>query len=155
MSEIQIRSKFNREEKFNYQQTPKHFESITDYSIKVLKRNSVKTVSAMYNGEYPPQSLQAMVETINGNFDIAYAQLEGDYGARKTNLKQAFINGLADLKGILEEYKEVSKQYEEKFNEYANLEQQLTGNRPSDKNINQEEAVREYESKLHQLKQEK
>lgn len=96
-----ISSSFDRDEEFSFENVPKHFESINEDSLKKVKNYCAETISRKYHGEYHPQSLQAMLQTINGEFDLAYTELLGDYLARKNNLRGALANGLADIQNDL------------------------------------------------------
>lgn len=91
-------SSFNENEDFSYDNTPKHFNSVTERYIKKIRKKCLSAISRKYSADnYPASAEKAMLQSIYGEFDSAYRILEGDYSSRYTNLKSAYSTGVADV----------------------------------------------------------
>lgn len=133
MSKNYVKTDFDPNEQFDYLNPPRHFKSVTDRSIRRLRSRSVKSTLAQYKrGSIPSIAIRAMLEGINGDFNIAYVQVDGDRDARRANLQNAYSDGLADLKVRLMRFKAAVNAHDLLFEKYANALEKATGERPDE-----------------------
>lgn len=92
-----VKSKFNTNEKFTFDNTPTRFDSITEQSIADVKEYCLETIEKKFNGKYDARTLYAMAGMVFDNFDLLYSHLEGDYGCRRANLKRAQEDGISKV----------------------------------------------------------
>ncbi len=150
-----VRSNFNPNEVFTYIRTPKHFDSITGKSIRKVKNNCARLIKESYKGEYQPQTLEPMLNTIYGEFDLLYAQLEGDRSARNGNLQAAQDQGIATVEGLFGQFKLQVANYNADFIAFSEAMQTATG-RPLAKNLLfTDEKLEELEERINDLKRSK
>ena len=127
-----IKSNFDPNEEFDYYEVPQHFKSVTGSCIRNIKTRCARHVYALHNGDYPSSALEASLKGVDGSFDPAFAQLDGDYSTRKANLEAAYNDGLAGMHGELLEFEKEIDAHDRLFAEYAQAVEQVTGRRPVD-----------------------
>ena len=132
MKQPRVKSKFKENENFDFRNTPKKFESVSDKSMRELKSYSLNSASKNVNGNFTPNSLQATLQAIVGQFNFALARLEGDYSARKNNLENAYVTGLAEVEAQIFDFEKLAEDHNEAFEEYARAYAAIYGDRPSE-----------------------
>ena len=124
-----IKSNFNRNEKFTCKNIPKHFDSITEQSIRNVKKYCAQVVRNKYNSEHTARTLRAMIETIDGNFDQLYAQLEGDYAARIGNLSECKLEQINKTKTNLTNFSLTIVNHNNAFENFKENVETFNGNK--------------------------
>lgn len=132
MKQPKVKSKFKENENFDFRNTPKKFESISDKSMRELKAYCLGSATKNVKGEFTPNALQAILQSIVGQFNFAQARLEGDYSARKNNLENAYVTGMADVESQIFDFEKLAEEHNEAFEEYARAYSAIYGDRPSD-----------------------
>lgn len=125
-------SNFDRNEKFNYENTPYHFDSVSAEGLKELENECAATIRDKFNDEYKPATIHAMLQIINGKFNVAYSELEGDYNARKTNLENAYSEGKKNLYDRIERFKLLVNEHNLTFDQYSESLEHATGRKPDE-----------------------
>ena len=151
MTKQYIVSDFNYNEEFDYLNAPKHFKSITDRSIRDIRRRCVRT-ALQYDGQDSPAALKALLQAINGDFNMAYSQVDGDEDARRANLQAAYTKGLADLGAKILDFRKTVDDHDKLFKKYADAMEQATGDRPDDSLKYGLAEVKELEKEYNELK---
>ena len=149
---LKIKSKFKRNEQFSLDNIPKHFDSVTDSSIRKVKDYCAASIGRKYHGEYNPQSLKSMLETIFGEFDYVYAELEGDYQTRLSNLQTAHQEGLADVQADIINFRNQVDQHNDLYERYAIATERVTGRRPSKQLAFRDDQLRQFEAQYEELR---
>lgn len=122
-----IKSAFPKEESFTYDNVPRYFKSVTDRSLHKVKNYCARVIRRKYHNEYQPNALTAMIQTIDGEFEQAYAMLEADYNTRRTNLQSAYQEGLADIEQKMNDFRQQVNEHDEAFYDYNEIHQGLVG----------------------------
>ena len=113
-------SAFNEREEFSFDNTPKHFNSVTERFIRRTRRRCLAAITRKYGKDnYPASAEKAMLQSIYGEFDSAYRILEGDYSSRYTNLKSAYNDGVADISLRLMNLEQSIAEHNIAFSKYA------------------------------------
>lgn len=146
-----IKSNFKRNEAFDIETIPKHFESVTNESIHSIKHYCAKVISNKYHGEYQPSSLKSMLETIFGEFDSVYAVVEGDYQTRKMNLQLAEQSGLGNIQADLISFKNQVDDHHQLFERYQEISLKVTGHKISEKLKYSDEKMKDLENSVEKL----
>ena len=120
-----IRSSFNRNEQFTISNVPKHFESVTDESIRELKNRIIAKVE--HETSLDPGALQTSLKSVDGRFEEAYSILEGDYGTRLSNLNSAYTKGLAKLRENIRNFELQVADHNTAFDHYLEANEKLNG----------------------------
>lgn len=131
MRQPKIRSRFNERENFDFRNTPKKFESVTEGNIRELKVHCFNYANNTLKGNFAPGALKATLESIVGSFNFALARLEGDYSARKNNLETARVSGLADVQAQIFDFEKLAQEHDEAFDVYAEAYSRIYGQMPS------------------------
>jgi GrpB-like predicted nucleotidyltransferase (UPF0157 family) len=140
-------SGFRRNERFGYEEVPRHFESVTTEGLRRIKDYCAQLVAEKYHEKYMPRALQVMLQTIDGEFEPAYATLEADYNARRMNLENAYQEGLADIEAQIMEFEQEISSHNALLDDYAEIHKALTGRTLG-------EALRYSDKKVGELKKE-
>lgn len=146
-----IASNFNRKEKFDCNNIPKHFDSITETSIRNIKQHCSIVINKKYNGMHNARTLKAMLETIDGEFDQLYACLEGDYSARLANLKECHEKELCKAREELINFDKTISNHEFAYEIFANNVENFSGIRPSESLRYPRKKYEEFELRLKKL----
>ena len=132
MKSRKIKSGFNPREKFDFQNVPNHFESVTEDSIKDIKNYCSVMVGKKFHGEYKPSALKEMLQMISGEFKPAYVQLEGDRITRLQNLHNAQRAGIAEMKLLVGELKLQLNKQRIAFDDLRESSEKLNIRKPDD-----------------------
>lgn len=124
-------SNFNRDEEFDYKNIPHHFESVSKDGLKQIEHDCTTTLGNKFGGINKPSAIKAMLGIIYGKFDTAYAELEGDYNARKTNLDSAYAKGLKDLSDRISLLEANINAHNLLYEQYSESMFTATGKRPN------------------------
>lgn len=127
-------SDFDRDEKFDYESIPHHFESVSANGLKEISNECSATIRNKTNGEYKPATERALLQIISGKFDRAYQELEGDYTARKANLENAYSEGIERLDERIAKFKLLVNEHNQAYEQYSESLEQAIGKTP-DKNL--------------------
>lgn len=122
-----VKSAFPKQEEFSYEDVPKYFNSVTEKSLRNIKNYCAQTIRQKYDGEYAPNTLLAMLKTIDGEFEQAYAMLDADYNTRLRGLQIAYQQGLADIQKDLIDFRLHAIAHDNAFHDYNEIHQALTG----------------------------
>ena len=155
MKENKVISAFNSKEKFEIDNIPKHFESVTNASIGRLKASCLKRIEEENNGEYSPAALKASLQSINGKFDTTYATLEGDYGTRRANLKAAYSTGVAELEKDFNDFRLELSEHDRLFKRYSDIANKLEGKPLSDDLVFPKKEIEEMATAINKLERKK
>lgn len=150
--ETRVKSAFPKREDFTYDNVPKYFNSVTEQSLRNIKNYCSKTIRQKYNGEYAPNTLLAMLQTIDGEFEQAYACLEADYNTRLRNLQLAYQNGLADIEQEITEFRREVSEHDEAFQDYAEIHRELIGRDLDQKLLYSHHRLEELEQQYQELR---
>jgi hypothetical protein len=112
-----IRSSFNRNEKFTASNVPKHFESVTDESIRELKARIMSRVEQEMS--FDPAALEMALKSADGRFEEAYSVLEGDYGTRFSNLSSAYTDGVTTLRESIKNFQLQAAMHNTAYDKYS------------------------------------
>ena len=126
-----VKSKFKKNEEFNFRDVPKKFESVTQGSIRELRSYCFNRAEKTLQGDFTPGALKPILETIVGSFNFPLAQLEADYSARKKNLEIAKIAGIAEIHAQIFDFEKLVEQHNEAYDEYATAYKRIYGETPS------------------------
>ena len=124
-------SNFDREESFDYTDIPHHFDSVSKEGLEKLSEDCSRAIAEDFGGNTNPTAIEAIVAVINGKFDDAYATLEGDYNARRTNLETAYSEGKKDLHNQIEDFKLLVDKHNLAYKAYYEALEAATGNHPN------------------------
>ena len=127
--EVVLKSDFPQKEEFSYNDVPKYFKSVTIRSLRNIKNYCARTLRQKYNNKYEPNTLKAMLQTIDGEFDHAYAMLTDDYNSRLRNLQTAYQEGLADIEKEFLEFRQLASEHDQAFQDYDEIHSDLIGRR--------------------------
>lgn len=148
-----VKSNYNKNEKFSYDATPAHFESVTDDSIRAIKEYCADLIKEKYGGKYDAGTLYAMVRMVAGNFDLLKSQLTKDYGDRKSNLKRAQNNGIEQANEKLINFKKTVEEHDSAFELYHDNVAEYTGHAPSEKLRYSQERLEEFGNRLKKIEE--
>ena len=146
-------SDFNRDERFDCENIPKHFDSVTDESIKMIQDNCSETIQDKYKDKYNARSLRAMIETIDGKFDLLYSRLEGDYAARIANLERCRTEEMEKVRSEITSFKSLINDYKCALERYSNNVYAFNGTRITEEGLAyDEEKGKQFEDRYNNIK---
>lgn len=149
-----IVSDFDRDEKFTIENIPKDFESVTDASIKQLRKNTVDRVERITN--FDPATLEVVLQNdVDAQFGIAYSVLEDDYRTRRSNLKKAYSEGFAELDKDFKEYKLEVVNHNTAFKNYSEDNKIINGEELPDSLKISDEEMEEISSAIKKINRRK
>ncbi len=120
-----VESEFNREEKFDFDNIPEHFDSVTDSALKKIQKSALESVGEVTN--FTPGALNNALGSLDGQFNSAFSTLEGDYGKRLENLKSVYKDGLSELRKAFLLYKVQVANYNIALKNYSNANKVING----------------------------
>ena len=136
-----IRSNFNRNETFTISNVPKHFESVTDESIRDLKARIMTKIEKEMSLD--PGALQMGLKSADGRFEEAYSVLEGDYGTRFSNLSSAYTKGISELRNNIKNFERQVAEHNIIFDRYSEANERINGKKlPENLRFSDEEIAR-------------
>ena len=125
-----IKSKYKINEEFDFRNTPKKFESVTENSIRDLKAYCFDRAKSTLEGDFAPGALKATLNAIVGSFNFALAQLEGDYSARRNMLENAKVSGLADVHAQVYDFERLVQDHNSAYDAYSAAYFKIYGEKP-------------------------
>lgn len=152
--DIEINSHFNRDEKFTINNIPKGFKSVTDETLKRLRRSAVERVERIT--DFKPSTLQITLQNnVDAQFGSAYNVLEGDYGTRRSNLEDVYSDGLADLNKAYKIYQLQVSQHNTAFKRYSAANKVINGEELPESLLISDEEMRKLKVAIEQLNRRK
>ena len=146
-----VESDFNRKESFTCENIPKHFDSITETSIRNIKQHCSRVILKKYNNVHNARTLKAMINTIDGEFDQLYARLEGDYSARLANLEECREKELRKVRSELTNFEKIVSDHENAFNIFASNVEAFNNDKPSENLRYSHKKIEDFEARLMKL----
>lgn len=145
-----VESEFNRDEKFDFDNIPEHFDSVTDSALKRIQESALESVEDVTN--FTPGALNNALGSLDGQFNCAFSTLEGDYGKRMENLKSVYKDGLSELRKAFLLYKVQVANYNTALKNYSSANMIINGEGLPDYLSISEEDVKKLEKKIESLK---
>ena len=127
MQQVRIKSKYKKNESFEFNDSPKLFESVTNGTIQRMRKYCIWENDHNNGGKYPPNALNSMLQGVLGKFDLLYARLEGDYSSRRSKLDEAYSSGLADVDQSIIAFKAAVVEHDLAFRQYKKAYEKCTG----------------------------
>lgn len=149
---VTIKSDFPQKDKFSYDNVPRNFKSVTAKSLRNIKNYCTRTLRRKFHNKYEPNTLQAMLQTINGEFDHAYAMLTADHNSRLKNLETAYQAGLARIGNEILDLRMLANNHDLAFQAYDEVYSELTGRRLDQKLLYSSTRLEELERQYQTLK---
>ena len=155
MPSKRILSRFKRNESFDYTSVPKHFHSVTDGSIRRVKKYCNKTTAAKYaKAGYPENTLEVTLEGISDEFYPLYNILEGDYNTRKSNLEIAYNDGIAEINLLAADFTKLLTEYKSAYKEFNEASIIATGQEIDEQMAFDEEKFNHIEKEINKMMEE-
>lgn len=153
MTSEAIISSFDRKEKFSHKNVPKHFNSVSDAGLRYLKTECSEKLNKKFPAGVVPTATKSALSIIDGEFNGAYVELEGDYTARKNNLEAAYSDGLAELMTKITEFENLVSNHNIEFKQYSKALYEATGEYPDEKLAYDKSKLEVLNDKLESLKE--
>lgn len=127
MRQVRIKSKYNPNEQFEFDESPKLFSSVTNKTIQRMRKYCIWESEQTNGGKYPVNALDDMMRSVVGRFDLLYSRLEGDYSSRRSKLDEAYSRGLGDIDKMIIEFKKTIVDHDMAFKQYKKAYFECTG----------------------------
>lgn len=122
-----IKSRFKQKESFDFMNTPKKFESVTDSTLRRLNRYCLHENKKLFLNNSEAGSIKAMLQAVAGKYNMAHSCLEGDYATRKGNLENAYIAGLAEISANIISFQTQVSDYNAKLDNFRRISKKIYG----------------------------
>ena len=147
----EVESNYNREESFDFDHIPSHFDSVKASSIRKIKRSAMEKVAT--NTDFDAGALEMALKSIDGLFGSAYKTLDGDYDARLSKIKQAYRDGLKKVRTAFRRYELQAELHNSAFDRYNKANKALNGTELSSSLMVSQREIDEFRKRIDALAQ--